>query len=205
MHWWYSGMAPALLVLERPMANDHCGAMSSIPGQSFGARLPCCFHHSRDRVDVKFPGESHDLSGGHHRHCLGACARKSQDPLDQLFFVLAPATKTLSQVPYPAIPAATALTVSPPLIQRSSRWLGERGELEVRLTVEQPVIQWWRVGAYRDTTAAHPPVVHRSPDGGPTRRSGLLLETCRTIGATVPTVEPGSFQRSYDPTVKPPL
>jgi hypothetical protein len=190
---------------------------------------------------VKFPGESHDLSGGHHRHCLGACARKSRGPLDQLFLVLAPATKTrdflgtphetitsncpwgvgvkeawkntcqfflsqtVSQVPYPAIPAATALTVSPPLIQRNSRWLGERGELKVRLTVEQPVIQWWRVGAYRDTTAAHPLVVHRSPDGGPTRRSGLPFETCLTIGATVPTVEPGSFQRSCDPTVKPPL
>ncbi|PLW09518.1 hypothetical protein PCASD_24843 [Puccinia coronata f. sp. avenae] len=114
-------------------------------------------------------------------------------------------SQTVSQVLYPAIPAATALTVSPPLIQHSSRWLGERGELKVRLTVEQPVIQWWRFGAYRDPTAAHPLVVHHSPDGGPTRRSGLALETCRTIVATVPTVEQGLFQRSCDPTVKPPL
>jgi hypothetical protein len=68
-------------------------------------------------------------------------------------------SQTVSQVPYPAIPAATALTVSPPLIQHSSRWLGERGELKVRLTVEQPVIQWWQFGAYRDPTAAHPLVV----------------------------------------------
>jgi hypothetical protein len=112
-------------------------------------------------------------------------------------------SQTVSQMPYPAIPAATALIVSPLLIQQSSHWLGERGELKVRLTVEQSVIQWWRVGAYRDPTVAHPLVVHRSPDGGPTRWSGLPLETCWTIGATVPMVEPGSFKRSCDPTVKP--
>ncbi|PLW14920.1 hypothetical protein PCANC_14773 [Puccinia coronata f. sp. avenae] len=47
------------------------------------------------------------------------------------------------------------------------------------------VNQRWRFGAYPDPTAGRPLVNHRSPE--------------------VPTVEPGSFQRSCDPTVKPPL
>ncbi|PLW25066.1 hypothetical protein PCASD_25549, partial [Puccinia coronata f. sp. avenae] len=69
-----------------------------------------------------------------------------------------------------------------------------------------PVVnQRWRFGAYPDPTAGRPLVNHRSPDGGPTKQSGPPLEICRNIVATVPTVEPGSFQRSCDPTVKPPL
>ncbi|PLW47422.1 hypothetical protein PCASD_04396 [Puccinia coronata f. sp. avenae] len=54
---------------------------------------------------------------------------------------------------------------------------------------------------------ASPPLIQRSTlwlDGGPTKQSGPPLEICRNIVATVPTVEPGSFQRSCDPTVKPP-
>lgn len=84
-------------------------------------------------------------------------------------------SQAVSQVPYPAIPAATALTVSPPSIQRSSHWLGERGELKVRLTVKQPNIQRRQFGAYRDPTTAHPLVVHHSPHGGPTRQLGPPL------------------------------
>ncbi|PLW12418.1 hypothetical protein PCASD_21420 [Puccinia coronata f. sp. avenae] len=74
----------------------------------------------------------------------------------------------------------------------------------VRQTVDQPAIQRWRSSAYRDPTAAHPLVDHRSPDGGPARWSGQPLENCQTIVATGPTVEPSWFQQCYDPIVKPP-
>ncbi|PLW48544.1 hypothetical protein PCANC_12202 [Puccinia coronata f. sp. avenae] len=72
------------------------------------------------------------------------------------------------------------------------------------LNHQPSVNQRWRFGAYPDPTAGRPLVNHRSPDGGPTKQSGPPLEICRNIVATVPTVEPGSFQRSCDPTVKPP-
>ncbi|PLW40745.1 hypothetical protein PCASD_09340 [Puccinia coronata f. sp. avenae] len=97
-------------------------------------------------------------------------------------------TNTVSQVPYPAILAATALTVSPPFIQPSVHRLGGRRGLKVRLTVKQPVIQrrW-------SNQAVSPTVVrlldHRrdSPNGGtrlvPTILRPYRQATVNTVGA----------------------
>jgi rhamnose utilization protein RhaD (predicted bifunctional aldolase and dehydrogenase) len=43
MHWWRSGMALAQFVLERPKANDHCGAMSLNPGLLFWGPVALLF------------------------------------------------------------------------------------------------------------------------------------------------------------------
>ncbi|PLW18518.1 hypothetical protein PCASD_23789 [Puccinia coronata f. sp. avenae] len=65
----------------------------------------------------------------------------------------------------------------------------------------------WKNSCQKKKKTASPPLIQRSTlwlDGGPTKQSGPPLEICQNIVATVPTVEPGLFQRSCDPTVKPP-
>ncbi|PLW16059.1 hypothetical protein PCANC_15369 [Puccinia coronata f. sp. avenae] len=88
--------------------------------------------------------------------------------------------------------------------KQNGQWLDPSTFWYSPVACHPAVNQRWRFGAYPDPTAGRPLVNHRSPDGGPTKQSGPPLEICRNIVATVPTVEPGSFQRSCDPTVKPP-